>query len=87
VPAQHLAPAGGPVAADADADRSFADALDLEVQVLARPLVEVLRLDQPLPRSDRLHRGLGPGAPDDNESPRLHEPDRGRAVRRLQQCS
>ncbi len=70
------------VAADADAERRLDDPLDLLVEELARALVEVLRLAQALARGDVADRDARPGAADDDEPPRLHEPDRRRAVRR-----
>ncbi len=72
------------VAADADAERRLADPLDLEVEVLARTLVEVPRLGQPLARGERLHRGLRAFVADHDEPPGLHQSDRRRLVGGLQ---
>ncbi len=80
VTAQNFASATVAIAADADAQGGFPDAFDLQVEVLASSLVEKLRLDQPLPSGDRLHRRLRLLAPDEDETPGLHEANRRRLV-------
>ncbi|MGA2929521.1 MAG: hypothetical protein ABSG43_26735 [Solirubrobacteraceae bacterium] len=84
MPAEDLE-AGLAVAADADAQRGLADPLELELEVVAGALVEVLGLDEPLARDQSLHRSLGPLVADHDEPPRLHQADRRRLVGGLQQ--
>ena len=84
VPAEDLLPRLA-IAADDDADRRLTDPLELEVQVIACAVVEVLALDQPLPGCEPLHRRLCRLLSDHHEPPRLHQPDRRRPVSRLKQ--
>ena len=87
VSAEHLPASTVAVATDADAERRFADPLELEVEVLPRPLVEVLGLNEAFARGERLHRRLGLFVLDDDETPRLHQADRRRAVRGREQAT
>ncbi len=86
VPAEHLRAGRASVAADADAERRLADSFDLQVEVLARTLVEILGLYEPFARGERLHPGLGLLAADDDEAPGLHQPDRRSGMRGLEQA-
>jgi hypothetical protein len=73
------------VAADADADGSLADPLELEVEVVPRTLVEMVGLDQPLAGDEPLHGRLRRLRADDDQPPRLTEADGRRHVRGRQQ--
>src|SRR5260370_34070598 len=78
VTAQDFAAAAFAIAADADAQGGLPDAFDLQVEILPGPLVEGLRLDEPLPSGNRLHRSLRLRAPDEDKTPGLHEANRRR---------
>ncbi len=87
VPTEHFAAATVAVAADADAERGFANAFDLQVGVLAGAAVEVVGLDEPLTRGECLHRCFRLLAADQDEAPGLHQSDRGGLVGGLEQAS
>src|SRR5205823_12247276 len=72
------------VAAHAHAERRLDDALDLLVEELARALGEAVRLAQPLAPPEAADRHARAELADDDKPPRLHQPDRRRAVRRLE---
>ena len=72
------------VAAHAHPERRLHHALDLLVEELAGALVEPARLAQALALSEASHRDPGVDVADHDQPPRLHQPDRRRAVRRRQ---
>ena len=72
------------VAADADAERRLDDALDLLVEELAGARVEAVGLAQALALGEPADLDARRQSRDDDEPPRLHEPDGRRAVRGLE---
>src|SRR5206468_11925434 len=78
--AEHLDAGVARVAAHAHAERRLDDALDLLVEELPRALGEAVRLAQALAPGEAADRHARPEVANDDEAPRLHQPDRRRAV-------
>ena len=72
------------VAADADAERRLDDPFDLLIEEVPGSLVELLGLPQALALGERADLAACLNVTDDDQAPRLHQPDRGRLVRRLE---
>ena len=78
--AEHLDGRVAVVATDDDAERRLDDALDLLVEEVAGALVESVRLPQPLALGHPPDLDARVLALDDDQPPRLHQPDRRGAV-------
>jgi hypothetical protein len=72
------------IAADAHSERGFEHPFDLLVQELPGSLIELLGLPQALALGERADLAACLNVTDDDQAPRLHQPDRGRLVGRLE---